>query len=391
MGFLNGRMTCTRFQVTNGSPSTFGPEHLDRLNEHAIGTQRVARGDGLQFGWTAGDHIFDKSFDLAKNVVNDCLAFEFRMDAQKIPGDIVKAYALEEIKAFAASNPSGFPSSKQKREARLIARERAEEEAKDGRFVRRKTVPVLWDATTNELLIGTTTPGTMDLIVQHFKETFENKLTPIYAGQRAASYCTSCSPSQPSRSFDDARLTPFAAGNDGDAAWIPDEANRDFLGNEFLVWLWYYLTGETDSFKLSDGSEVAAMFSRSLVLECPRGQTGRDSIASDGPTRLPETLRAMQSGKLPRKAGLTLVRQDQCYELAIQAETLAITGAKLPRQESDDDLGRRQERVVQIRHLLETIDLLYARFLDVRLNPLAWQDEVARIQKWLRRSVEAAA
>ena len=28
---------------------------------------------------------------------------------------------------------------------------------------------------------------------------------------------------------------------------MPDETSRDFLGNEFLLWLWYYLENERDT------------------------------------------------------------------------------------------------------------------------------------------------
>ena len=49
-----------------------------------------------------------------------------------------------------------MPSARQKREARDTARQRLEDEAKDGRFLRRKAVPVLWDALSNELLVGST-------------------------------------------------------------------------------------------------------------------------------------------------------------------------------------------------------------------------------------------
>ena len=69
-------------------------------------------------------------------------------------------------------------------------------------------------------------------------------------------------------------------------SWLPDETNRDFLGNEFLLWLWYILDAESDTLRLGDQSEVMAMLARTLVLECPRGQTGKESIASDAPTRL---------------------------------------------------------------------------------------------------------
>jgi hypothetical protein len=58
-------------------------------------------------------------------------------------------------------------------------------------------------------------------------------------------------------------------------------------------------------------------------------------MTNEGPTRLPEAFRALQAGKLPRKAGLILVRHDQQYELTLQAETLAVSlccavGRKFP-------------------------------------------------------------
>jgi hypothetical protein len=148
------------------------------------------------------------------------------------------------------------------------------------------------------------------------------------------------------------------------------------------LWLWHHLHNESETIKLGDGSEVTAMLARTLVLECPRGQTGRESISSEGPAKLPEALRAIQAGKLPRKAGLTLVRHDNQYELTLHAETLAVTGARLPPPEADDDRARQEERVTQLRNLLETLDLLYAAFLQRRLGD-AWTKETARMKKWL--------
>ena len=164
---------------------------------------------------------------------------------------------------------------------------------------------------------------------------------------------------------------------------MPDENNRDFLGNEFLLWLWFYLENEGDTIKLSDGSEAALMIARSLTLECPRGQFGKESISSDGPSKLPEAHRAIQAGKLPRKMGLILVRQESQYELTLQAELLAIGAARLPAPEAEDDRARHEERITQLRHLLETLDLLYAAFLERRLGD-PWTKETAKIKKWLR-------
>jgi hypothetical protein len=125
------------------------------------------------------------------------------------------------------------------------------------------------------------------------------------------------------------------------------------------------------------------MISRTLQLECPRGQTGRESISSDGPSKLPEAHRALQAGKLPRKMGLTIVRHDAPYELTLHAETLAIGGAKLPPPEAEDERARLEERVTRLRDMLETLDLLFAAFIQQRLGD-AWTKESAKIKKWLR-------
>jgi len=382
MGFFSGRVTFSRFRVTGPAPGMFGPEHLARLEAHAVGRDRVASSDGVEAGWSAGDHILDTRFDLAKNVVNDGLHCCLRVDVMKIPSDLLRAYTHIELQGLAAANPSGLPSARQKREARENAREKLEEEARDGRFIRRKAHPVLWDAPSNELLVGTTSVTAIDRLHTLFQQTFGQSFERLGASGLAFRLAEA---RQQTRGVDDATPSPFMPGvSSEEVAWLPDEASRDFLGNEFFLWLWFQLDDESDTIRLSDGSEAAVMLTRTLVLECPRGQTGRESIASDGPTRLPEARRAIQAGKLPRKVGLTIVRHDHQYELTLQAETLAVTGAKLPATEAADDRGRLEERVTQLRHLLETLDLLYDAFGARRASD-DWPKELARMQRWLQR------
>ena len=56
---------------------------------------------------------------------------------------------------------------------------------------------------------------------------------------------------QQTRAVDDATMTPFVQGQGDDIAWVADEHNRDFLGNEFLLWLWYIVENETDGTRRS--------------------------------------------------------------------------------------------------------------------------------------------
>jgi hypothetical protein len=380
MAFLNGRAQFVRYKVKGRAHKTFDTDHLERLSSKAIGTARVISSDGVDVGWTAGDHLLDVRFDLEKNVINDALHFAFRIDQMKIPGDLLRAYTQVELEGAAAGNPSGRLSASQKREARQAARERLEEEAKDGRFLQRRTHSVLWDAASNELLVATTAQGAIDRLLTLFQQTFGSGFELQGAGHRAYDLAEL---REQSRNVDDATPTIFVTGGSAkELAWSPDETSRDFLGNEFLLWLWFVLETEGDTLKLVDDSEIAIMLARTLVLECPRGQTGRETITSDAPTRLPEARRAVQSGKLPRKAGLTLVRHDRAYELTLHAESLGVSAAKLPVSDEEDDRARIEERITFLRHLVESLDLLYDVFGRRRLNS-DWSKEVTRMRKWL--------
>lgn len=90
------------------------------------------------------------------------------------------------------------------------------------------------------------------------------------------------------------------------------------------------------------------------------------------------------AGKLPRQAGMILVRHDQQYELTLQPEMVAVSGAKLPTIDEKDDRLRREERIGQVRHLIETLDLLYAAFLKRRLAS-GWTEELKRMRQWLQQ------
>lgn len=387
MGFFSGRVTFSRYLVTRPAPGIFGPDQLERLAENMTGRQRLASADGIEAGWTAAEHILDTRFELAKNVINDMLFFALRIDEHKLPGDLLRAYYQVDLQALTAGNPSGRPSLRQKREAKASARERLEHEAKDGRFLKRKAIEVVWDRLSNEIYFGTTSLTQVDRLLTLFKNTFGCGFESVTAGRRAFQLAEL---HQRSRNVDDASPSAFVPGSSAkDVAWVLDETSRDFVGNEFLLWLWYQTDAEEDTFKLTDGSEATVMLARTLTLECPRGQTGYETISHEGPTRLPEARRAIQAGKLPRKAGITLVRHDVQYEFTLHAESLGIGSARLPPSEEEDERARLDDRANQIRGLIESFDLLFDAFGQVRFSS-EWPKELAKMQKWLQREERRA-
>jgi len=118
------------------------------------------------------------------------------------------------------------------------------------------------------------------------------------------------------------------------------------------------------------------------MLDCPRGETGRDSLSDTGPARMPEAIKALQAGKLPRKAGLILVRHDQQYELTLQAESLAVSGLALPKAEGEAGRDLKLARIESLRHAVTSLDMLLTAFLD-RRSSRQWTGDLDRIRQWL--------
>src|SRR5438105_2998451 len=103
---------------------------IEELRLRRWARENYVPADERETGWTAGEHVLDTDFGLAKNVINDTLHFDLRVDVDRLPADLLRAYTAVELKALTKDNPSGFPSARQKREAKETARERLEAEAR---------------------------------------------------------------------------------------------------------------------------------------------------------------------------------------------------------------------------------------------------------------------
>ena len=91
---------------------------------------------------------------------------------------------------------------------------------------------------------------------------------------------------------------------------------------------------------------------------------------------------AIQMGKLPRKAGLTLVRNNEQFDFALQAETFSIGSARIRQVGNETEVLDNIDRIESVRQLSETFDLLYGEFCQARFVE-DWSAEVADLKQWL--------
>lgn len=392
MKFLRGPATFSRHRVLGPRLRDFGGDHLARLRDRRAGTQRVLAADGSQVGWAAGRHAQDTDFALEKNVFPDHMMWDYWHEANKLPADRLQVYYETGLKALCRDNPSGRPTPRQRKEAKASAREQLEQEAKDGRFKKWTLTPVLWDAARGEVLFGATSAAAVARFARLFGETFRADLT------QAPGYADAVAPATAGRlalrldpGAAHSQLSAFVPGVTPDAArWCgPDDL--DFLGNEFVLWLWYRTGAVSDTLRLGDGSDCTLMLSGGVRLDCPRGATGDDTINAEAGTRTPEAREGLKTGKLPRKAGVTLARSGEQFSFRLHAETLAVSAARLPKPDGDL-VGRAadEHRLGALRTLSETVDLLYARFVSLRLSA-DWPAELADVQAWVRKGAKVRA
>ncbi|MEZ6118868.1 MAG: hypothetical protein R3C28_20185 [Pirellulaceae bacterium] len=386
MGFLSGSASFERYWITKDDTPAFGEEHLKNLQKWRIGRMEGIAIDQPDVGFAGGAHLLDTSFELEKNVLGDAMHFGIRIDTNQIPGPIKNAWLQMELLALMEDNPGGRPTKAQRKEAKDAVEAKCEEEAATGKFRRMQQVPILWDAQTETMFIGGTGPTANEMCIDLFERSFALEFDRVSSGKLAYLYAE-----ENDLLKDLFETSPSAFLGEGPSSsiewWSGIADNFDYLGNEFLIWLWWYFENESDTIPLSDGSEVFGMFSKTLTLDCPLGQTGKETISSDSPVVLPEAKQAIQSGKLPRKAGLTLIRHDLQYQFTLQAETFLIGGAKFstinakpPASDNPDE-----DRIITLRDFTETLDLLFHAFCAKRIGK-AWKPELAKIQQWMAHS-----
>ena len=384
MGFTSGSIAFRRFAVVGPKqPDVPDEKHIEKLQESALRVSDLGVPEPVEYGWCGGRHVLDGSFSFQHNVFNDCLFFALRIDTNKVPGDLKKAYQIMEEDAASKDNPSGFISKKQKQEAKDSVSKKLEDELRSGRFRRSKIVQILWDM-PNQVLYCQCGSTDQENLLELFGRCFNLELQPLSAGSVALRILE---PLGKRRDCEDLKPTRFVYGPGGESQW-PDypwvmkgSEPKDFLGNEFLLWLWHEADSKTGVIATSDG-EVTIMFDKALDLDCAYSETGKDSLRGTGPSRMPEAMDALRTGKVPRKAGLIMDAHGSQYTLALQCEQFGIAGLQMPEvEEADSPRTLFEERITQLRDFVKSVDSLYAAFLNVRLS--GWDGVKMAIRKWL--------
>jgi hypothetical protein len=390
MPFLRGSLGFERFAVTGFEADQFAEEHIEILSKFAAGQFETDSTENVQVGFLGGDHLFDQEFDLDKNVINNALHCSVRIDTNVIPAAIRAAWLQIELAGRAKDSETGFVSKAGRKEAKEAVEQRCEVEAASGKYRKMQTVPFLWDIEYSQLYFGGTQGNASGHCLGLLERAFEVEFSHIGAGAIAHDWAVE---SERFAELDDLMPADFVSGgNQSSHIWTNEFSQApDFLGNEFLMWLWWMTENHTDTIALpsssteDDDSESAlsdavVMFAKTLSLDCPKGETGKETISAESPVQLPEAMAAIRCGKLPRKAGMTIISDGRQFDLVLAAESFGISGAKIHLEEEEE--FEDEDRIDAIRLLSDTTDQLFYAFLERRTSD-QWKKEMKEMTRWL--------
>ena len=163
-----------------------------------------------------------------------------------------------------------------------------------------------------------------------------------------------------------------------------------FLGEEFLTWLWYVIEKNQNLIKEFDNDFVALEIGNRIVFENRRKESGeRITIKGDGAS-LEEGFLTLKKGALVTELNLVYKSAELTWQFTLKGENLNFSSLNLPSTglpESDEDLeGFILEKTFLYDKILKFLDNIFIHFVKLRLSN-HWQNKmVPKIRKWIQSS-----
>ena len=168
-------------------------------------------------------------------------------------------------------------------------------------------------------------------------------------------------------------------------------AEKRFLGQEFLTWLWYKSEERSGAIDLPGSGDISVVFEKHLLLESGEGESQEKVICQGLQTELHEARTGLRMGKKLEQARLVLAQGEYEWGLTIKASLFDFKSVKTPKtmasqEDADDPMaveGRILEKIGLYEQAVSLMDGLFRLYLSLRLSA-AWEAELAKVQGWIR-------
>lgn len=160
----------------------------------------------------------------------------------------------------------------------------------------------------------------------------------------------------------------------------------EFLGREFLLWLWYRSEINEGRFDLGEDGQVELWFDRRIVLQSESDEGIEKVTCSGDNLHLREARFALTKNKEITEAMIKLTIDNNEWSFILDSTWMNFKSFKTPKvmQDSKEDPEALfHEKFFLIEKALTTMDAIYASFIKIRTSPEWDTHELPAINRWV--------
>lgn len=163
------------------------------------------------------------------------------------------------------------------------------------------------------------------------------------------------------------------------SSFLDDLESKEFLGSEFLTWLWF--KSETaNSFNILDQT-VELSIGNKLILAEDREKI----ICHSEQANLALAKRALKDGKRVKQAQFKIEVDSQSYSFTLDSSFLDLKSCKVPKvslEDREDLQGAILEQIFLFKKISRILDELLLQFTKLRLSA-DWSSIAVEIKNWI--------
>ncbi|NPE28759.1 hypothetical protein HNV12_12490 [Methanococcoides sp. SA1] len=170
-------------------------------------------------------------------------------------------------------------------------------------------------------------------------------------------------------------------------------AEKRFLGQEFLTWLWWKSEERGGVVALPGEGDIVVVFEKHMLLEYGEGDSNESLICRGLQTELQEARTGLVMGKKLEQARIQLAFNDYEWSFTMAAALMEFRNVKLPKtggeSGNDNDPEEREgmvlERIYLFEELVRVVLDLFRVFLQIRVSA-DWRDELQKVRAWVLKA-----
>ena len=358
MGFESGSISFRLFHL----PRPVAENAVMRFAKHALPALDSLGADKMT-GWVTGRHLLDRHLTADIAHYGGYLRLTLVVAERKIPAALFRAECQMEALAQLAASGQERLSSRARSDIRQSVASRLLPQMPP----QLKAVPFVAEAAGERLWATALSDGQAEDFAMQFNQAAGVNPIPLTPEAAAARRQVDV------RQWD---LACFSSEAEG-------EPVSDRAGHDFLTWFWFVAEARRGLVKLPELGEFGLLLEGPLTFVMEGGGAHEMVLRKGEPRVSAEAKAALVAGKKLKRAKLALARGDDIWSCALEADTFAFRGLKLPPTEQLDAISRFQDRMRLLELFGGAFYGLFDQFLAERNDTARWPETVKDMRRWI--------